>query len=687
MFGATNAAPATRLNEAQRRRVRSTFARVDELIETALRGLAATPERSPPFSREVPDATPLQRKLSEDFAARARELMVQALAQLGVEPPAREVSAVWAARVALRSAQVAAGELGPQDLRGYGTLGEDAARELRAAIGPLLGMLEQMESFLAQGAGAELEARLRRLDEATDEVRLLTETGRIIRSHGLVEFRGALEALLERVEARDLEVALFGRVNAGKSSLINAILGEDALPVGPTPVTAVPVRIVHGLRREGRVWFADAAPQIFALGRLAEFASNSQNDSNVRHVTRLELRLPAAVLRQGVTLVDSPGFGALAAADKETALAHLPRCDIGIVAIDAAASPSPEDAAVVDGLLRAGAYVTVVLTKADLLSDDDALNALIHARRRLAAATGSELPVHLISVKEPAAEYLRRWRQAEFNAAIETGLARRQGALRRKVAALAEDVAAALERGIGGGVAAHDTERWAGAESALQDALRELDRARASRAPLIPDPAALAERALAEAAYNAAVLLTRDSRLPNDLTPVIVASVKGSERAAAEAAAREVGRLRALLANALAQAGAAARRAEPGDEELTRPTDLPALDAVESVPALVIERKPLLIGFRPLLERALRARLRRAGAAHQIAAALTRFDARLREWRVSRLEQLRGEFVAHAERLRGYIARRGGGAGAATTQDLEALRALIGGTRRDARPG
>jgi GTP-binding protein EngB required for normal cell division len=684
VFGSARpeAKSGAQLNEAQRRRVRTTLARVDELLEQVQRSLAASPEGGAPFSREIADSTPLQSKVIADFTARARALMLEALQRLGVDLPAREVSALWAARVALRSAQVAASELDPRDLRGYGTLGDEAARELSGTIGPLLGLLEQMESFLAQGAGAALEARLRRLEGVTDELHLLTETARIVQAHGLVEFRAALDALIARAEANDLEIAVFGRVNAGKSSLLNCVLGESVLPVGATPVTSIPVRIVHGQRSEGRVWFADAIPQIFALGRLAEFVSESQNPANARHVTRLELRLTSPLLARGVSFVDSPGYGALASANQETALAYLPRCDAGILAIDAASVPTADDAMVVERLLRSGARVSVVLTKADALADTDALNALIHTRRLLASTTGTEVPVDLLSVKGRAVEYCRHWQQSVLSAMIDEGRALRRRSMRRKAAALAEDVATALERRLSGRSANADPGRWAQAESALEDAARQLEEARAAHTPLLPDPAKQGQEILGEAAYNASVILQRDPVLPNDLTPVIVAATRGRERAAANAAARELGRLRAVLANALAQAAASSGRPDADHEELARPAEMPLADAAAFVRPLLVTRKPSATGLRWLLEAVLRRRMRRAGVGGQSAAALAHFERQLQEWRTAQLELLRRDFSASTDRLRALHRRDTNaapeGTRAALLEDLARLQELLG---------
>src|SRR5699024_3969828 len=47
----------------------------------------------------------------------------------------------------------------------------------------------------------------------------------------------------DRLENRELTIALFGTFSAGKSSFSNALFGEKVLPVSPNPTTAVINRI------------------------------------------------------------------------------------------------------------------------------------------------------------------------------------------------------------------------------------------------------------------------------------------------------------------------------------------------------------------------------------------------------------------------------------------------------------
>ncbi len=58
---------------------------------------------------------------------------------------------------------------------------------------------------------------------------------RVVARWQLVEFRPLIDSILQRIEHPRYEIAVFGRVNSGKSSLLNHVVGMDVLPVGVTP--------------------------------------------------------------------------------------------------------------------------------------------------------------------------------------------------------------------------------------------------------------------------------------------------------------------------------------------------------------------------------------------------------------------------------------------------------------------
>jgi hypothetical protein len=160
-------------------------------------------------------------------------------------------------------------------------------------------LIVRVGAYLRQGTGHDLAERLSRLEASSISAATLVTLDRVITRRGLVEFRSQLEMLAHRLESPQFEVAVFGRVSSGKSSLLNHLLGQDVLPVGVTPVTAVPTRLVRGDRPGTLISFAERGPRTVPVEELREYASEEGNPGNHKHVTGILVQLPSPRLRAG----------------------------------------------------------------------------------------------------------------------------------------------------------------------------------------------------------------------------------------------------------------------------------------------------------------------------------------------------------------------------------------------------
>lgn len=668
--------PMTGFNDNHKSHLRATFTHVDELASEAVRLLDSGHSQSP-FGKHIADASPVQQKVIADYAARVRAVMCALLKAHGIELPQPEVSAVWAARITLRAAQIAIEELGPRHMRGYGELSGEAVRELNGVVSELLDLLGRMESYLAQGAGRDLAARLTRLERTTADAQWLAEMERIITDHGLVEFRSTLEMLVQRLESGNFEIAVFGRVNPGKSSLLNYVLGSDALPVGVTPVTAVPVRIVYGAEAWGRVWFADAAPQVIALGRVAEFAAEHYNPSNARHVTRIQVELPAPALKNGITFVDTPGVGSLAASGAAEAMAYLPRCDLGIVLVDATSTLLSEDVLLVDTLYRAGARVMVLLSKADMLASDDRWRAVGHVERELKSTTGMEVPVHFVSVKGADTALCDHWLEQALAPCLRDHRKLMALSLSRKLGALRDAVITALERRLArtpGAAEAAVLKKWHQADRILSQALAEVDDARRQWLEDLSEPDRLVDEILREAAHNAAVLWKRTQEDFHDITTLLAASLQSRARTAATATVQSLVKIRASLCNALAAASAAgAAIPHIEGDDIPKAAGMPVLNGSAVIRRIVLKKPALaFLGIR-VLYRSARKQLDHDMVKQEIGAALNRYRQELRDWRLRMLDHMRGAFIANSDLIRARLEAAGRSASALAPGDAQRI--------------
>jgi GTP-binding protein EngB required for normal cell division len=436
--------PRESLNPFQANRLRITCQYIDKLLGEIEEILNTTTSKAA-FPRYSADVLPAQRRTIDDYIARVRAQLVRILDGQGIAREKPSIPASRAVHVALLSIDIAAEELGPQYMRGYGEVPESVATELNGIIAELSGLIHRFDRYLSEGVGEDLKARLERLDQVGNDMELLKKIEQTVRERGLVEFRSSIAAILDRAEDKSFEIAVFGRVSSGKSSLLNAVLETDALPVGVTPITAVPTRIVHAVEPSLTVWFSEAPRKKIEIAHLQEFATEQQNPGNAKHVVRLVVALPSARLRGGVTFVDTPGLGSLATSGASETLAYLPKCDLGVVLIDAGSTLTADDLQTVLTLQEAAIPVNVLLSKADLPRPEDRVRIVEYVKQHLASECRLDLAVHPVSVLPSCREMLDDWFENQIIPLYGRSQELRAASLRRKIGALRDSVVAALE--------------------------------------------------------------------------------------------------------------------------------------------------------------------------------------------------------------------------------------------------
>jgi GTP-binding protein EngB required for normal cell division len=400
---------------------------------------------SSPFSQYVNDLSPTEGKVIRDYFARIRTTMLACVHEGGIPLEVRRTSVRWALQCGMTFLNIAVADMGPERLRGYGPLAEAARPELLKVQQDLNRLIDRAAAYLQQGLGRDLAERLARLEASRAGTGALTVLNRVIDRWRLVEFRPLLDTIVQRLEAPQFEIAVFGRVSSGKSSLLNRVAGMDVLPVGVTPITAVPTRLVRGDQPAGIITFAEMGPRQIAVEQLREYASEEGNPGNRKHVTGILVQLPAPRLRDGVVLVDTPGFGSLALSGSAETFAYLPRCDLGVVLIDAASTPNQDDLGLLRLLYEAGIPAQVLLSKADLLAPADRQRLANYTREQLRRELGLDLPVHPVSTVGADEALLTRWFEGEIAPLFERQRALTKASLQRKIAHLRESVLAVLQ--------------------------------------------------------------------------------------------------------------------------------------------------------------------------------------------------------------------------------------------------
>ena len=222
----------------------------------------------------------------------------------------------------------------------------------------------------------------------------LTDSDRIKRvaeiaaALGATRVRNEAMAFAERIEAARVYVACVGQFKRGKSSLLNALVGQPLLPVGLMPVTAIPTTLRYGVEPRIRVHFISGDEGEYEVGAIADFVTEAGNPENVRNVRSVEVFVDSDVLASGLCLVDTPGLGSIFRGAEARTRDMLPRIDAAIAVIGADPPLSGEELDLIADVARNIGQLIVVLNKADRFEAAERRDACEFAEQAIARRLG-----------------------------------------------------------------------------------------------------------------------------------------------------------------------------------------------------------------------------------------------------------------------------------------------------------
>jgi small GTP-binding protein len=231
-----------------------------------------------------------------------------------------------------------------------------------------------------------------------------------------------LRSLFARLSEDRFNLVVVGRFNRGKTTLMNAMLGMDCLPMGVVPLTSVITSVTYG--SEPKVVLHYRHTSLFMdipLEQLAEHVTERGNPGNARGISVADVQLPSDILRHGFRFVDTPGLGSTIAENTRTTEGFLPESD-ALLLITSYDSPlSEEEERVLHQGRAAGKRVFIVLNKQDTARPADRDEVAAHMARQLTRIYGGDPPpVFSLSASQALAARLRR----DANALAESGLPR-----------------------------------------------------------------------------------------------------------------------------------------------------------------------------------------------------------------------------------------------------------------------
>ena len=202
---------------------------------------------------------------------------------------------------------------------------------------------------------------------------------------------------IDKLETSSFYLAVLGQFKRGKTTFINALLGEEILPTGILPLTSIITLIRFGERKKAEVVFLDNRRCTIDPTELRQYVSESENAKNEKKVHHVELAYPSSFLKNGIVLIDTPGVGSIALHNTETTQGFLPSIEAAVVLLGADPPVTQVEFQFIDELFSTVEKAFFLLNKSDVLSESDLADALAYTASALKSKLGSNSEVYPVS--------------------------------------------------------------------------------------------------------------------------------------------------------------------------------------------------------------------------------------------------------------------------------------------------
>jgi GTP-binding protein EngB required for normal cell division len=263
--------------------------------------------------------------------------------------------------------------------------------------------------------------------------------------------RDQVAAIGDRLRSARLRVLVAGAAKRGKSTLVNAFLGQPVLPVGVTPLTAVATTVRYGDNPHAEVRFADGHEERHPYAALDDLVTERGNPANRRGIASVTVYVDAPILADGVELVDTPGTGSVFAWNTEAAHDALETMDAAVFVLTADPPVSASEQDLLRKVAELSVRTFVVLNKADYLDEAGLAEAVGFTQQVLrevpgpadgAGASGAVYPMSARAALTPAGDPGFAAFAADFAAYLKTS---RLSDLRLSAAGQARRIAVSLQ--------------------------------------------------------------------------------------------------------------------------------------------------------------------------------------------------------------------------------------------------
>ncbi|MCX7571265.1 dynamin family protein [Tumebacillus sp. DT12] len=141
-----------------------------------------------------------------------------------------------------------------------------------------------------------------------------------------------MRELIQKLDGGQFAIGFCGHFSAGKSSMINALLGSEILPSSPIPTSANVVAIRGGEVSKATAYLTNGETIDFDVAKDLEKIKNYAADGNL--VERIDIAHPTDLLTPNVSVMDTPGIDSTDDAHKVATESALHLADVVLYVMD-----------------------------------------------------------------------------------------------------------------------------------------------------------------------------------------------------------------------------------------------------------------------------------------------------------------------------------------------------------------
>lgn len=237
---------------------------------------------------------------------------------------------------------------------------------------------------------------------------IITSVSLPMKAAGKESQLASVKSALDAVVNNPVAVLVCGEFKRGKSTFINALIGRRLCPTDTDICTSVASVISYGPKAKAKRWFGDFGDmrsEVIDIDDLEDYAVGSAEE--IDNTIFIEIEMPLEALKNGLTIIDTPGVGGLDPRHAAVTNFLIPRADVAVFMTDVNEPMSSTEMAFYrDHILRSARKSLVVVNKSDLKPADETAEILADTVAKLKTYSGqAEAEIEAVAVSSVAEAY------------------------------------------------------------------------------------------------------------------------------------------------------------------------------------------------------------------------------------------------------------------------------------------